>query len=322
MRKVAQSKCLCGYRKILRWLVFVVAVVTIAGSLARFYFSLNAQLSGQGAGAVTAVVVCVLVLSLGMSMIGSFVSNHSFWEQITVQAVLLAIVSCPLAFAYDLVESGKPLATFFGGGGAGVVSAYEALLVLAICLFSLSAQMVLVHYDSLNREANLIVGGSLAVVGILLPKLLESYEVLQAYCAEAVCDAEYRLDVTWYEVAIAFSASLAALFVAGVLTPVWKPQICRLFEADSPCEICSLLSAHDPIDVPSSDRGDARGEAEGHGSPVVLDESKVRSAPSAPSSVGVAEPHSSASRQLASAAVTGVVAGVCFSIASRLFSRR
>ena len=119
--------------------------------------------------------------------------------------------------------------------------------------------------------------------------------------------------------AIAFSASLAALFVAGVLTPVWKPQICRLFEADSPCEICSLLPAHDPIDVPSSDRGDARGEAEGHGSPVVLDESKVRSAPSA---VGVAEPHSSASRQLASAAVTGVVAGVCFSIAGRLFSRR
>lgn len=270
-------------------------------------------------GAVTAVVVCVLVLSLGMSMIGSFVSNHSFWEQITVQAVLLAIVSCPLAFAYDLVESGKPLATFYGGGGAGVVSAYEALLVLAICLFSLSTQMMLVHYDSLNREANLIVGGSLAVVGILLPKLLESYEVLQAYCAEAVCDAEYRLDVTWYEVAIAFSASLAALFVAGVLTPVWKPQICRLFEADSPCEICSPLPAHDPIDVPSSEQGDARGEDEGHGSPVVLDESKVRSVSSA---VGVAEPRSSASRQLASAAVSGVVAGVCFSVVSRLFSRR
>ena len=304
----------------MRWFVFVVAIVTIAGSLARFCFSLNAQLSGQGAGAVTAVVVCVLVLSLGMSMIGSVVSNHSFWEQITVQAVLLAIVSCPLAFAYDLVESGKPLATFYGGGGgAGVVSAYEALLVLAICLFSLSTQMMLVHYDSLNREANLIVGGSLAVVGILLPKMLESYEVLQAYCAEAVCDAEYRLDVTWYEVAIAFSASLAALFIAGVLTPVWKPQICRLFDADSLCEICSPIPAHDPIDVPSSDRGDARGEAEGHGNPAVLDERKASSAPSA---VGVAQPRSSASRQLASAAVTGVVAGVCFSVVSRLFSRR
>ena len=319
MSNAAQSKCRCRLRAFLRWFVFVVAVVAIAGSLARFYFSLNAQLSGQGAGAVTAVVVCVLVLSLGMSMIGSVVSNRSFWEQITVQAVLLAIVSCPLAFEYYLVETGKPLATFYGGGGAGVVSAYEALLVLAICLFSLSTQMMLVHYDSSNREANLIVGGSLAVVGILLPKMLESYEVLQAYCAEAVCDAEYRLDVTWYEVAIAFSASLAALFIAGVLTPVWKPQICRLFDADSLCEICSPIPAHDPIDVPSSDRGDARGEAEGHGNPAVLDERKASSAPSA---VGVAQPRSSASRQLASAAVTGVVAGVCFSVVSRLFSRR
>lgn len=319
MSNVAPSKYRRGCRTFLRWFVLVFAGFVIVTSLNWFHNSLKGQLSGQGAGAVTAVVVCVLVLSLGMSMIGSVVSNRSFREQITVQALLLAIVSCPLAFAYNLVESGKPLATFYGGGGAGVVSAYEAILVLAICLISLITQMMLVHYDSLQREVTLIVGGSLAVVGILLPKMLESYEVLQAYCAAAECDAEYRLGIAWYEVALAFSAAIAALFVAGVLTPVWRPRLYQLFAPDSPCEICSPLPAHDPIDVPSSERGDARGEDEGHGSPVVLDESKVRSAPSA---VGVAEPRSSASRQLASAAVTGVVAGVCFSVASRLFSRR
>ena len=319
MSDVAQPKCRCWYRTFLRWFVLVCAGFVIAGSLNWFHNSLKGQLSGQGAGAVTAVVVCVLLLSLGMSMIGSVVSNHSFWEQITVQAVLLAVVSCPLAFAYNLVESGKRLATFYGGGGAGVVSAYEAILVLALCLISLIIQMMLVHYDSLHREATLIVGGSLAVVGILLPKMFESYEVLQAYCAAAECDAEYRLGIAWYELALAFSAALAALFVAGVLTPVWRPRLYQLFDPDSPCEICSPLPALDLIDVPSSEQGDVRGEAEGHGSPVVLDESKVGLVPSA---VGVAEPRSSASRQLASAAVTGVVAGVCFSVVSRLFSRR
>ena len=319
MSNAAHSKCRFRFRTFLRWFVLVCAGFVIAGSLNWFHNSLKGQLSGQGAGAVTAVVVCILLLSLGMSMIGSVVSNHSFWEQITVQAVLLAVVSCPLAFAYNLVESGKPLATFYGGGGAGVVSAYEAILILALCLFSLIIQMMLVHYDSLHREVTLIVGGSLAVVGILLPKMLESYEVLQAYCAAAECDANYRLGIAYYEVALAFSASLAALFVAGVLTPVWRPRLYQLFAPDRPCEISSPIPAHDLIHVPSLDQSDPSGGAEGHGNPVVLNESKVSSVPSA---VGPAEPRSSAFRQLASAAVSGLVAGACFSVASRLFSRR
>jgi hypothetical protein len=319
MSNVAQSKCRCRDRPFLRWFVFVGAIVTIAGSLARFCFSLNAQLSGQGTLQITALVFGSLSLSLIMSSMGMVSSKRSLWEQCAVLAVLLAIVSCSLAFVYDCIGLGKPLAAFYGVGGAGVVSAYEAILVLALCLISLIIQMILVHYDSLQREVTLIIGGSLAVVGILLPKMLESFEVLQAYCAATECDANSRLVIAWYAVALAFSASLAALFVAGVLTPVWRPRLYQLFDPDSPCEICSSLPAHDLIDVPSSEQGDAHGEAEGHGSPVVLDESIVGSVPSA---VGVAEPRSSASRQLAPAAVTGVVAGVCFSVASRLFGRR
>lgn len=296
----------------------MVAVATIAGSLARFYFSLNAQLSGQSVGQVATVTFGLLFMPCGMSMIGSLLSKHSIREQCAVLVVLLAIVSCSLAFVYDCIGRGKPLATFYGGGGSGVVSAYESFLVWALYLIASFIQMTLVHYDSLHREATLIVGGSLAVVGILLPKMLESYEILQAYCAADECDAQYRLGLAWYEVSLAFSASLAALFVAGVLTPVWRPRLYQLFDPDAHCEFCSPLPAHDLIDVPSSDQGDARGEAEGHRSPVVLDESKVRSVSSA---VGVAEPRSSASRQLASAAVTGAVAGVCFSVVSRLFGR-
>lgn len=318
MSNVAQSKCRCRDRVFLRWFVLASAVILAAGSLVRFCFSLNAQLSGQGTLQITALVFGSLFLSLIMSSMGMISSKRSLWEQCAVLAVLLAIVSCSLAFMYDCIGRGKPLAAFYGVGGAGVVSAYEAILVLALCLISLIIQMILVHNDSLQREVTLIIGGSLAVVGILLPKMLESYEVLQAYCAATECDANYRLLIAWYAVALAFSASLAALSVAGVLTPVWRPRLYQLFDPDTHCEICSPIPAHDLIDVPSSDQGDARGEAEGHGSPVVLDESKVRSVSSA---VGVAEPRSSASRQLASAAVSGVVAGVCFSVVNRLFSR-
>ena len=268
---------------------------------------------------ITVVVFGSLFLLLILSSMGMVSSKHSIWEQCTVLVVLLAVVSCTLAFAYDCIGRGKPLAIFYGGGGSGVVSAYEVILVWAICLIALIIQMTLVHYDSLHREANLIVGGSLAVVGILLPKMLESYEVLQAYCAAGECDANYRLGIAWYEIALAFSASLAALFVAGVLTPVWRPRLYQLFAPDRSCEISLPIPAHDLIHLPSSDQGDPSGGAEDHGSPVELDERKVSSVPSA---VGPAEPCSSASRLLASAAVSGVVAGVCFSVGSRLFSRR
>lgn len=318
MSNVAQSDCRCRYRKLLRWFVYSCALVLTIVSLFYFFNSLREQLSAQRAQTVAAVVVISLLLSLGMSIMGTVASKRSIREQLAVQLVLLAVVSGTLTVTYDWLRSGQSLASYYGGGGAGVVSGYEAILVFAICLLSFIVQMVLIHYESLDREAHLIVGGSLAIVGILLPKLFESYEVLQAYCA-AECDAESRLIITWYEVALAFSAALAALFVAGVLTPVWRPRLYQLFDPDIPCEICSPLPAHDLIDVPSSERGDARDEAESHGSPVVLDESKVHSVPSA---VGVGEPRSSASRQLASAAVSGVVAGVCFSVVSRLFGRR
>lgn len=319
MSNVAPSKYRRWYRTFLRWFVLVCAGFVIAVSLNWFHNSLKGQLSGHGVRAVTAAVICVLLLSFGMSMIGSVVSNHSFWEQITVQAVLLAIVSCPLAFAYDLVESGKPLATFYGGGGAGVVSAYEAILVLAICLISLITQMMLVHYDSLHREVTLIVGGSLAVVGILLPKMLESYEVLQAYCAAAECDAEYRLGIAWYEVALAFSAAIAALFVAGVLTPVWRPRLYRLFDPDSPCEICSPLPTSDLSERASLDLHDCDGATEEQSVPMLHGEGLegVISSQIAP-----VRRHGGVNGHIAAAVVAGLVAGACFSVVSPLFGRR
>ena len=115
MSDVAQPKCRCWYRTFLRWLVFVVAIVTIAGSLARFCFSLNAQLSGQSMGQVATVTFGALFMPCGMSMIGSVLSKHSFREQCAVLAVLLAVVSCILAFVYDVLGPGEPLATFYGG---------------------------------------------------------------------------------------------------------------------------------------------------------------------------------------------------------------
>lgn len=319
MSNVAQSDCRCRYRKLLRWFVYSCALVLTIVSLFYFFNSLREQLSAQRAQTVAAVVVIGLLLSLGMSIMGTVASKRSIREQLAVQLVLLAVVSGTLTVTYDWLRSGQSLASYYGGGGAGVVSGYEAILVFAICLLSFIVQMVLIHYESLDREAHLIVGGSLAIVGILLPKLLESYEVLQAYCAAAECDDEYRFTIVWYEIAIAFSASLAALFVAGVLATVWRSSLYRLFEADPLCDSCSLNPANGLSERALLDLDDWHGATEGQDVPMLHGEGVEGGASSRTAS---AQPHGGVSGHLAAAAVAGLVAGACFSVVNRLFNRR
>lgn len=297
MSNAAQPKCRFRFRTFLRWFVFVVAIATIAGSLARFCFSLNTQLSGQSMGQVATVTFGVLFMPCGMSLIGSVLSKHSIREQSAVLAVLLAIVSCALAFAYDCIGRGKPLATFYGGGGSGVVSAYEVFLVWALCLIASIIQMTLVHYDSLHREATLIVGGCLAVVGILLPKMLESYEMLQAYCFDSSCGADNQLGIVQYEVAIAASASLATLFAVGVLAPTWKLWIFGLYDDDGRKSLGGVELQ-------------------------VAKESWLQDSSVSDATLRKTPQRNTIPHPLLEAAVSGVVAGVCLSIVSRLFGRR
>ena len=130
-----------------------------------------------------------------------------------------------------------------------------------------------------------------------MPKLLESYEMLQAYCYDSSCGADDQLGIVQYEVAIAASASLATLFAAGVLAPTWKLWIFGLYDYD---------------DRKRLDRGGLQ----------VANESELQdSSPSA--SVLRKQPQRNVTpHPLLEAAVSGVVAGVCLSIANRLFGRR
>ncbi len=76
---------------------------------------------------------------------------------------------------------------------------------------------------------------ALAVVGILLPKMLESYEVLQAYCAAAECDANYRLGIAWYGIAcfLCFPGGLICRWRADASVEASGSISCC---SDRPCE--------------------------------------------------------------------------------------
>lgn len=95
----------------------MVAIATTAGSLARFCFSLNTQLSGKGMLQITVLVFGSLFLPLILSSMGMVSSKHSIREQCAVLVVLLAVVSCTLAFAYDLLGVESPLRSSMVGVG-------------------------------------------------------------------------------------------------------------------------------------------------------------------------------------------------------------
>ena len=191
------------------------------------------------------------------------------------------------------------------------MSTYEVFFIYVIfCVCSLF-QCWLIASEQWRDEMRTIVGGGLAIVSILMPKLLESYSILRAYSSNRWCLVAEEEGAVLYDVAIAHAASLLTLFVVGLFSPWIMSVIQQLMHllVDRPHFVASYL-IEKPLEVvdsgtPSREHFDAVGEG-----------SVVTSAASC-------KPHSEAvSRLLVGSAVSGLVAGACFSVVSRLFSRR
>ena len=199
----------------------------------------------------------------------------------------------------------------FGEVGRSLVSTYEVFFIYVIfCVCSL-IQCWLIASEQWRVEMRTIVGGGPIIVGILMPKLLESYSILRAYCSNRWCLVAEVEGAVLYEVAIAYAASLLTLFVVGLFLP-WIMSVIQKFmhlSVERPHSVASCL-IEKPLEVvesstPSREHFDAVGEG------------------SVVTSAATRKPHSEAvSRLLVGSAVSGLVAGACFSVVSRLFSRR
>ena len=320
MSEDVKFSCACGMNKFLRWFTFVCALGVSIVALWCFQSRLRTQFFGRELWLLLGELLAPVVLSSTFSFTIFRSGKRSGWAEVSAVLLMLATFLSVFSFAYSFL-SGQSLATFYGGGQSGVLSVYEAMFVWLICLVAIIIQLSLINYDRLYRQANLIVGGSLAVVGIMMSKLLESYEVLQAYCYEASCGADLLLMIAQYEIAASFAFSLLALFVAGVFMPLWRTWLYGLFDGTTPCLICSR-NARRNIGQPVTaglyeDSAGGLGDAT---SASDLEESMAR-AESVPPAVGATR-GDGLSRQWMGAAVSGVVAGVCFSVANRVFSRR
>lgn len=230
----------------------------------------------------------------------------------TMRLILISVHILTFWLASQLL-GGDGMAFYIGFGevGRSLVSTYEVFFIYVIfCVCSL-IQCWLIASEQWRVEMRTIVGGALIIVGILMPKLLESYSILRAYCSNGWCLVAEVEGAVLYEVAIAYAASLLTLFVVGLflsrlMTDI-QQFVNRLVERSN--YVASYLIEKSLEVVESSTPSREHFDAVGEGSVVT--------------SAATRKPHSEAvSRLLVGSAVSGLVAGACFSVVSRLFSRR
>lgn len=133
-------------------------------------------------------------------------------------------------------------------------------------------QCILIKFENRQAEVDKVVGGILIIMGIMMPKLLESWTLLSVHCGIGNCTPDQFEVFVLFKMGIAYAVGLSVMFVVGL----FSETIIGFFRSSE--EKQTLASP--------CGSGDA------------------------------------VSKQLMSAAVSGLVAGVCFSVASRLFGRR
>lgn len=240
-------------------------------------------------------------------------------------------------------------AVFVGVGYSGVVSRSALDVITLISCFLTAILLAFSCFESCARVIHLFSGGLFAIVAILMPSMLEQYDLIQAYLS-SVSDVQYERLFEMYNMYFAMVLAFVVFYAMYVLQSqshvVRNDLIHRIDDSAMsvlPGEgaivngtsvrfssashdvasqrVIQMRSAEDLTNssatlgsssVPHRSTDDAA-------IPSRLEETRFSSSVSVGSSSGfrrVAVP-----RQLMGAAVTGLVGGACFSVANRLFSR-
>jgi len=347
------------------WFSLVLVFVYVTWAL------ISERVGSENAGVVRLMYVAFIGFPGLVTLIGA--SEQSV--VLPMRVILMSVQILIVWLVFDLL-GGDSAAFQLGAKGPqpGLVSTYEVFFIYLLSLVCVVFQSWLIAYERHQNELTAVVGGVLVIIGILMPKLLESYSILRAYCSEGGCASGDVDAIALFEMGIACAAALAAMFVVGV----FSESIRGLFRSSEE-EVSAVSKGSSPAGSHNAEGSVPRGEITaasdtqndgvelGPGSsstaacvpqeavdgvvpPVCSEETSARPTVSLASSsvsrgddegltrsmesvmgpVGVSVPVESSSgsgsvavsKQLMSAAVSGVVAGVCFSIATRLFNRR
>ena len=280
-----------------------------------------------------------LILGNGVGQIISW--KRKSWQQsrpiLTVRLILIAAFS----FIYAIVvclPNGVGEGFYIGGGTPerALVSLHEVSFIMMLSWLGTLFQSVLIDFEGRQKEVNKVIGGALIVMGIVMPELLKSWSLLGVYCGEEGCTSDQLEVFVLFKMGIASAVGLSVMFVVGLFSePVVRGL--RSFEEKHSVVSRESLLADSQNAEGSVPRSEIAAASDKQSDSVELTRGSSSAAACVPQeaadgvAISVQATDAAASargsggavpKQLMGAAVSGLVAGACFSVASRLFSRR
>lgn len=368
-------------RPVVVWILFLFLITILFLLISGI---VDGQVSDQYFWRFLAIAIAPFLFLIVVTAIMQIVSvlRQSWQRSLPILAIrLILIFACLVAFLCVLYLPNVRGYGFYLGQGVSepeLVSFHEMYFIYGLFIVGSLFQCGMIEFEDKISEVNKVIGGVLAIVGILVPKLIESWSLLSAHYGEDLCDKSCKADllggILVLQMGVAYAVGLSVMLVIGL----YAESIVRFFRSYEE-EVSAVSKGPSPDDsqnaevpVPTSEITSASDKqndgvelapgssstatcvpqetADGVVPPVCSEETSARPTVSLASSsvsrgdgegltrsmesvmgpVGVSVPVESSSgsgsvavsKQLMSAAVSGVVAGVCFSIASRLFNRR
>lgn len=269
---------------------------------------------------------------LGFSLscvVVAWVNGRSYWFYlILLQLFLMSYFILGFEALYIFIRHSPKIVN--GQQVGEVISADSSYIALFLILAGLS---VMIGYCASERVFKLscqMIVGILAIVGILLPDILSSYRVVKAVlsgCGDnSVCGDESVLSsLSLIESTLAAAAALAMLFfLSSFLVPYYaRRYFLKNDDLANGSDLSSgnshnLLNRSDAsVSAVSSDVSDEHASRQDAALRLLGNVDGVSGLEDPSSDSGIAT-----SKQLMSAAVSGLVAGACFSVVSRLFRHR
>ena len=330
-------------RPVVVWILFLFLITILFLLISGI---VDGQVSDQYFWRFLAIAIAPFLFLIVVTAIMQIVSvlRQSWQRSLPILAIrLILIFACLVAFLCVLYLPNVRGYGFYLGQGVSepeLVSFHEMYFIYGLFIVGSLFQCGMIEFEDKISEVNKVIGGVLAIVGILVPKLIESWSLLSAHYGEDLCDKSCKADllggILVLQMGVAYAVGLSVMLVIGL----YAESIVRFFRSYEE-EVSAVSKGPSPDDsqnaevpVPTSEitsasdkQNDGVELAPGSSSTSTCVPQEAADGGAIPAQA--AETLASASgscvdlpKRWMSAAVSGLVAGACFSVVNRLFSRR